>query len=421
MDMFSILDLEEDPGGQNASPVPKRAAEVEAASGSEEFSDKAEALDKKKAKKKKAKKKKKKKKKKEKKRKRSHESESVEGRTQKEKRKRSQKENEKKAKASKGVQGEEDACSDLAVDANEGQAMKKRKSLKPGPPTPLMDSSSTNLQNFIVRSKVVLEEARASNAGVFLDLCCGAGGVGKRAESVHGYRSISVDWKARESWIIQCDLADPAIRSWIKTEIIDDKNSSKNGVACMLHIPCETFSSARHGKPGGRAPVPLRDYGKNVWGLPDLSPRDQAKLEEGNRIARALLAIRDDLKKAGHAVALENGDTSMLFKVPEMHAEDAQMLKVCYCMMGRSFRKRTRLLVWNAPSPGVFKEEAHRCATEFSCNSTKGVCRRTGKPHMLLRGWSRGKALTLEGEKYPKKFVNIIARVLCSEKEPAGE
>ena len=61
MDMFSILDLEEDPGGQNASPVPKRAAEVEAASGSEEFSDKAEALDKKKAKKKKAKKKKKKK------------------------------------------------------------------------------------------------------------------------------------------------------------------------------------------------------------------------------------------------------------------------------------------------------------------------------------------------------------------------
>ena len=56
MDMFDILALEEDPGGQNASPVPKRAAEVEAASGSEEFSDKAEALDKKKAKKKKKKK-----------------------------------------------------------------------------------------------------------------------------------------------------------------------------------------------------------------------------------------------------------------------------------------------------------------------------------------------------------------------------
>ena len=61
MDMFDILAPEEDPGGQNASPVLKRAAEVEAASGSEEFSDEAEALDKKRAKKKKKKKKKQKK------------------------------------------------------------------------------------------------------------------------------------------------------------------------------------------------------------------------------------------------------------------------------------------------------------------------------------------------------------------------
>jgi len=29
--------------------------------------------------------------------------------------------------------------------------------------------------------------------------------------------------------------------------------------AAMFHIPCETFSSARHGKPGGRTPVPLRE------------------------------------------------------------------------------------------------------------------------------------------------------------------
>jgi hypothetical protein len=131
------------------------------------------------------------------------------------------------------------------------------------------------------------------------------------------------------------------------------------------------------------------------------------------------LAIRDDLKKAGHPVALENGDTSILFHVPEMQAEDAQMLKVCYCMMGRSFRKRTRLLIWNAPSPRVFEEEARHCTKKYSCNSTKGVCRRTGKPHMILRGWARGKSLTSCGEKCPKKFVNIIARILCSPKEPS--
>ena len=166
--------------------------------------------------------------------------------------------------------------------------------------------------------------------------------------------------------------------------------------------------------------MPLRDYGENVWGLPGLAPRDQAKLEEGNKIARALLSIRDDLKNAGQPVGLENGDGSMLFRVPEMGAEDAEMLKVCYCMMGKPFRKRTRFLVWNAPSPKILKEEIHRCATDFSCSSPGGVCRRTGKPHLILRGWVRAKALTKQGEKYPKKFVNMIARVLCSPAEPAA-
>ena len=286
-------------------------------------------------------------------------------------------------------------------------------------PMPLTDCS--NAAVFMRETQVVLEEARGSNDGVFLDLCCGKGGVGKRAEAAHGQRAIRADWASEDPAIIKCDLADPAIRKYIKTEIIDKSLTKKCiSVAGMLHVPCETFSPARHGKPGGRTPVPLRDYGENVWGLPGLTPRDQAKLEEGNNIARALLNIRDDLKNAGAPVGLENGDGSMLFKVPEMDAEDATMLKVCYCMMGRCFRKRTRLLVWNAPSPSILREEVYRCATKFLCSSPKGVCRRTGEAHLVLRGWVRGKALTKQGEKYPKKFVNMIARILCSPAEPAA-
>ena len=279
-------------------------------------------------------------------------------------------------------------------------------------------TDKTNAALFIREAQAVLEEARGSNAGVFLDLCCGKGGVAKRAEAVHGRRAIRADWASEDPAIIKCDLADPAIRTYVKKEIIDMKKCFS--VAGHLHVPCETFSSARHGKPGGRTPVPLRDWGENVWGLPGLAPRDQAKLEQGNKIARALLLIRDDLKNAGAPVGLENGDQSMLFKVPEMGAEDAEMLKVCYCMMGRPFRKRTRLLVWNAPSPRILEEEVHRCATKFSCSSPKGVCRRTGEPHLVLRGWARAKALTKQGEKYPKKFVNMIARILCSPAEPAA-
>ena len=141
---------------------------------------------------------------------------------------------------------------------------------------------------------------------------------------MHGQRAIRVDWASEDPAIINCDMADPAIRTYIRTEIIKRVDSRR--LAAMFHVPCNTFTPARHGKPGGRTPVPLRDWGENVWGLPGLAPRDQAKLEQGNKIARALLSIRDDLKNAGAPVGLENGDMSMLFKVPEMCAEDAQVL-----------------------------------------------------------------------------------------------
>jgi len=408
MDVFSLLSLAED--GKKDKQVKKRRtealavgiaeddyganAEDECGAAEETCSEQAQQAEKKKKVKKK-KKEKKKRKKKEKKKKKG------------ERQKKEKNENEK------------EEHSDLIGEIHEDDRAQAEDPLKQSMLMPLTDY--TNAAHFIRESQVVLEEARGSKSGVFLDLCCGKGGVGKRAEAAHGQRAIRVDWATEDPAIIKCDLADPAIRTYIKMEIIDMSLREKCfSVAGMLHVPCETFSSARHGKPGGRTPVPLRDYGENVWGLPGLAPRDQAKLEQGNKIARALLFIRDDLKNMGAPAGLENGDQSMLFKVPEMGAEDAEMLKVCYCMMGRPFRKRTRLLVWNAPSPRILAEEAHHCATKFSCSSPKGVCRRTGERHLLLRGWVRGKALTKQGEKYPKKFVNMIARILCSPAEPAA-
>ena len=357
-------------------------------------------MKKKKKKKKKEKKKKKKKKKKE------------------EKKMKGEKKNKKKGQNKRMTPIKEEL--EEVLDEKEGgkRERKVEDPLKQSTPMPLTDPSNAAI--FIRGSQAVLEEAHGSDAGVFLDLCCGKGGVGKRAEAVHGQKVICVDLAGEDPAIIKCDLADPTIRTYIKREIIDRFLKKKSSVAGMLHIPCETFSSARHGKPGGRTPVPLRDYGKNVWGLPGLTPQDQAKLEQGNRIARALLGIRDDLKNMGAPAGIENGDMSMLWKVPEMGAEDATVLKVCYCMMGKEFRKRTRLLVWNAPSPRILEDEVRRGLTKYWCNSPNGMCRRTGQPHVVLRGWARGKALTKQGERYPKKFVNMIARILCSPAEPAA-
>ena len=399
MDMFSILSLEEE-NGKKDEHVKTRRTEVLAVGIAEDEE------------KKKKKNKKKNKKEKEKKKENKEKMEKKEKRKKKEREERSDPQTPDKRIRTEERKETPDEKERKNTEDNRAQA---EDPLKQSTPMPLTDCSNAAL--FIRESQAVLVEARGINAGVFLDLCCGKGGVGKRAEAVHQKRAIRVDWASEDPSIIKCDLADPAIRRYIRTEIIDDDAIS---VAAMLHVPCDTFSSARHGTPGGRTPLPLRDYGENVWGLPGLKPRDQAKLEQGNKIARALLSIKDDLKKAGAPAGMENGDQSMLWKVPEMGAEDAKMLKVCYCMMGRPFRKRTRFLVWNAPSPRILEEEAHRCTTEFSCSSPKGLCRRTGEPHLILRGWVRGKALTKEGEKYPKKFVNMIARILCSPAEPAA-
>ena len=417
--MFSLLSLEED--GKKDEQVKKRRTEVlavgiaedDAGANAEDESGEAEEICSEQARQEGKKEKKKKKKKKEKKEKKKKKKKSK-------KKKKKEKKEKKEKRQNKGKnENNKEERSDLIGETHEDNQAQAEDSLKQSTPMPLTDCSNAAL--FMRESQAVLEEARGSNAGVFLDLCCGKGGVGKRAEAVHGQRAIRADWASEDPAIIKCDLADPAIRTYIKTEIIGVSLTKKCfSVASMLHVPCETFSPARHGKPGGRTPVPLRDYGENVWGLPGLTPRDQAKLEQGNKIARALLFIRDDFKNAGAPTGLENGDGSMLFKVPEMGAEDATMLKVCYCMMGRPFRKRTRFLVWNAPSPSILEEEVHHCATKFSCSSPKGVCRRTGEPHLILRGWARGQALTKQGEKYPKKFVNMIARILCSPAEPAA-
>jgi hypothetical protein len=148
--------------------------------------------------------------------------------------------------------------------------------------------------------------------------------------------------------------------------------------------------------------VPLRNRGEGIWGIPGLKPLDQAKLEEGNAITRALFKYLDLFQKNSLPIGLENGDQSMLWFTPELKKNPGQVLKVCYCMMGRPFRKRTRLMLWGVRSEEVLAEEEENCRTQYSCNSVGGVCRRTGQPHVILRGWQRKKALTSMGNAYPR-------------------
>ena len=271
----------------------------------------------------------------------------------------------------------------------------------------LSDPVLVNLKIFMEGSAPLVACARNKRRKMFIDLCGGSGALAHRALSAHDRVAVSVDWKKGP---IRCDLKAPGIykviEGWVQEGLVGEGH---------LHMPCETWTSARHGKPGGRTPVPLRDRSDNIWGFPDLVAKDQLKLEEGNGIARALFKYLDLFKNNSLPMGCENGDLSILWALPECRpTEDTKVLKVCYCMMGRPFRKRTRLMVWCQQGPVAWKEEAENCEQNYLCNSTGGVCKNTGRPHLVLRGWNGRKAVTEQGARYPRKFVNLIARVLCS-------
>ena len=215
----------------------------------------------------------------------------------------------------------------------------------------------------------------------------------ERAEAVHGRIALSIDW---EKGPIRSDLKNEGIycviRGWVGEGLVAEG---------MIHLPCETWSPARHGLPGGTAPEALRNRKEGIWGLPGLKPSDQVKVEEGNAITRALFKYLDLFQKNSLPIGLENGDMSMLWFSPELVTNPGRVLKVCYCMMGKPFRKRTRLMLWGVKSEEVFAEEEENCR-QYLCNSLGGVCRRTGQSHVVLRGWNRGKALTLMGNAYPR-------------------
>ncbi len=276
-------------------------------------------------------------------------------------------------------------------------------------PEIIEDSDTFTLAKFIEDVREPLARAKKEEKKLFLDFCGGAGDVGRRAEACHDHIGVGMDWKQGP---IHVDLKKHCIYNYIEKDIVEEDLVG----GAMLHCPCETWSSARHGRPGDGTPVPLRDRKEHIWGIPGLSVKDQLKLEEGNRITRACLKYRDLLRRHHVPCGLENGDLSMLWAVPEVADEMhcAQVLKISYCMMGKPFRKTTRLVVWSVKNEAVFKAQAALCDKEYFCTSPGGVCKRTGKKHLVLRGWCREGALTQWGERYPKKFVNVIAKVLCS-------
>lgn len=187
-------------------------------------------------------------------------------------------------------------------------------------------------------------------------------------------------------------------------------NFLRNGRVKMvwLGMPCTTFSRARRND--GLGPPPLRTS-SYLWGLPDLRPSDQRKLEDGNQLFRFTMKVLSICEQLHIPYILENPLTSMAWEMQPLVDFCAQhqpcICDLDFCMYGEQWLKPTRLL-YNYID---ISQLSLRCSGPYS------RCCQTNRPHRALRGTdSNGVFWTLRAQPYPlrmvQKFAEIMAKAL---------
>eukprot|EP00972_Heterocapsa_arctica_P064315 9491131-Heterocapsa_arctica.AAC.1 len=140
-------------------------------------------------------------------------------------------------------------------------------------------------------------------------------------------------------------------------------------------------------------------------GLPNITPIDELKVLVDNKLTRATVSLMMLCVSLDIPVAVENPHSSRLWHAPPMeHLRSRNIVRefvADFCQSGQPWRKRTRFI-----SYGVDLSRVARM-----CSSKKGICSRTGKPHIPLCGVRAGVFMTHVAEPYPATLSNALA--LC--------
>ena len=162
-------------------------------------------------------------------------------------------------------------------------------------------------------------------------------------------------------------------------------------------IACASFSRARRGKPGSSMPQALRgDAPDTLWGLPNLPPHDQKKVDLGNSLARYMMCLIRLAVKYRCPLVIENPLTSRLWALPQMQVllRSATVVTLHACMFGAPWKKPSRLAGWNVDLSAL----EQKC-----CGKT--VCSRSGRPHEVLSGFrNKGDFKTALASAYEREF-----------------
>ena len=119
----------------------------------------------------------------------------------------------------------------------------------------------------------------------------------------------------------------------------------------------------------------------HILGLPNLSPTDQQKVRLGDSTMTSSCRIIKACIPAQVCRFLENPAGSMMWKAPflfRLCSHVSSVSFVCdFCQYGARWRKRTRIQGWNVQSINHLN-----CI----CHGRKGICSRTHKYHIVLKG-----------------------------------
>ena len=183
-----------------------------------------------------------------------------------------------------------------------------------------------------------------------------------------------------ESFEVTRSYLENVLSRWVKKRMRALINQG-NLKMVRIGIPCGSFTRARRNDPNGRGwPPPLRgDSESQIYGLPNLSEKDERRVIDGNRLASEMCDLVKLCIKRKVPVVVENPQSSRLWLWPELQpllSRASSNIVLHQCQFNSSFRKATRLVAWNIDIT----------ALEKRCKPKQNLCSASGKPHQVLEG-----------------------------------
>jgi hypothetical protein len=201
-----------------------------------------------------------------------------------------------------------------------------------------------------------------------------------------GFKALRIDVQNK----VSLDLSRPSVVEAILV-LID------SGVVKAVHVapPCSTWSRAR------RPALRSRQF---LYGLPNLSARQQQQVLEANRLARHTLLVVKSCALKGIITTIENPQSSMLWELPDWKQEllaSYADIDLDQCQFGAAWKKPTKWRCFNLFNVSCL---ALRCTSSHICSAS-------GKEHVILRGRCPGSNIpwTRVAQSYPFKLCHFFA------------